>query len=145
MEHGLPTEGGERVCAWIEKFVVVPKGVGAGGPFKLRDWQRAIIFSAFDPSPRPRLGLVSIPRGNGKTALAAALGLYALHGDGVFGARVYVVARDERQARHVFDAAQSMTKLSPLLAKRSYLHADKITVPGSDSMMQVLPVEGEVP
>lgn len=142
MEHGLPTEGSERVCAWIEKFVVVPKGVGAGQPFKLRDWQRAIIKSAFD-TPRPRLGLVSIPRGNGKTALAAALGLYALHGDGVFGARVYVVARDERQARHVFDAAQSMTKLSPLLAKRSYLHVDKITVPGSDSMMQVLPAEAK--
>lgn len=140
MEHGLPSEGGERVCAWIEKFVVVPKGVGAGAPFQLRAWQRELIFSAFD-GHRPRLGLWSVPRGNGKTALAAALGLYALHGDGVFGARVYVVARDERQARHVFDAAQSMTKLSPLLAKRSYLHTDKITVPGSDSLMQVLPAE----
>lgn len=140
MEHGLPSEGGERVAAWIEKFVRVPKGVGAGEPFKLRPWQRELICSAFD-GPRPRLGLWSIPRGNGKTGLSAALALYALHGDGVFGARVYAVARDERQARHVFDAAQSMTKLSPLLAKRSYLHVDKITVPGSDSMMQVLPAE----
>jgi len=140
VERELPTEGGERVCAWIENFVRVPKGIGAGGPFVLRDWQREIICRAFD-EPRPQLGLVSIPRGNGKTALAAALALYALHGDGEYGARVYVVAKDERQARHVFDAAQSMTKLNPLLAKRSYLYTDRIGVPGSDSFMQVLPAE----
>lgn len=140
VEHDLPTEGGERVCAWIEKFVRVPKGVGAGGPFVLRDWQREIVHSLFD-DPRPQLGLLSIPRGNGKTALAAALGLYGLHGDGEYGARVYVVAGDERQARHVFNAAQSMTKLNPLLDKRSYLYTDRIGVPGSDSFMQVLPAE----
>ena len=140
VEHDLPASGGERVIAWIEKFVRVPKGVGAGGPMILREWQRDIVRRLFDDE-RPQLGLISIPRGNGKTALAAALALYGLHGDGVYGARVYVVARDERQARHVFNAAVSMTKLNPLLAKRSYLYTDRIGVPGSDSFMQVLPAE----
>ena len=41
--------------------------------------------------PRPRQGLISMPRGNGKTSLAAVLGAYGLYADGVEGAEVVVV------------------------------------------------------
>jgi phage terminase large subunit-like protein len=43
-----------------------------------------------------------MPRGNGKSTLAAALGLYGLFADQVEGAQVLCVASDERQARIVF-------------------------------------------
>jgi phage terminase large subunit-like protein len=51
-----------------------------------------------------------MPRGNGKSALAAALGLYGLLGDGVEGASVVVVAADERQARIVFNGQELATR-----------------------------------
>ncbi|WP_019874172.1 terminase TerL endonuclease subunit [Sporichthya polymorpha] len=140
VEHDLPTGGGDRVSAWIEQFVVVPKGAGAGKPMSLRPWQRDLISSAFD-EPRPRLGLWSLPRGQGKSSLAAALGLYATHGDGVMGAQVCVVARDERQASLIFRTAVRMTELNPLLAKRSYVYTDRIYVPGSGSTLQMYPAD----
>ena len=52
---------------------------------EVRPWQAELIGGVFD-EPRPRLGLWSLPRGNGKSTLAAALGLYGLHGDDVEGA-----------------------------------------------------------
>lgn len=88
-----------------------------------------------------RLGLWSIPRGNGKSTLAAALGLYALHGDGVMGASVCVVAKDERQASLIFNTARRMTELNPLLAKRSYVYTDRVYVPGTGSTLQMFPAE----
>jgi hypothetical protein len=78
----LPASGGDRV---IQSFLLVPKGTGAKKPFVLRPWQRRIVRGLFD-DPRPRAGLVSIPRGNGKSTLAATLGLYELLADGVEGA-----------------------------------------------------------
>lgn len=142
VERDLPTKGSERVCAWIERFVIVTSGEGARQPMKLQPWQRDLIASAFE-YPRPRLGLWSIPRGNGKSTLAAALALYALHGDGVEGASVVVVAKDERQARIIFSTAVRMTQLNPLLEKRSYVYTDRIAVPGTGSTLQVLPAEAD--
>jgi len=140
VERDLPAEGGERVCAWIEQFCITPKGQGAGQPMVLQPWQRDLIKSAFD-TPRPRLGLWSIPRGNGKSSLSAAIALYALHGDGVMGASVVVVAKNEQQARIIFNAAKRMTELNPLLAKRSYIYTERIDVPGSGSSLQVYAAE----
>jgi phage terminase large subunit-like protein len=142
VERDLPAEGGERVTAWIERFVRVTSGEGARQPMVPEAWQRDLIKSAFD-EPRPRLGLWSFPRGNGKSSLAAALALYGLHGDGVEGASVCVVAKDERQARIIFNTAVRMTQLNPLLEKRSYLYTDRIVVPGSGSTLQVLPAEAD--
>ena len=63
---------------------------------QLRPWQREIVHELFD-DPRPRHGLVAIPRGNGKSTLAAALALYGLLADGVEGAQVLCVASDQRK------------------------------------------------
>jgi phage terminase large subunit-like protein len=113
----LPPSGGARVVAFCETFLHVPKGIGARQPLRLRPWQVEIVCGLFD-APRPRQGLVSIPRGNGKSTLAAALGLYGLFADGVEGAQVLCVASDERQARIVFNAARRMIELEPLLDER---------------------------
>jgi hypothetical protein len=97
--------------AFIEKFVVVPKGDGARRHMKVPPWQQELISGVFDP-PRPRLGLWSLPRSSGKSSLAVALGLYGLHGDDVEGAHEVVVAADERQAGIVFRIAARMTELT---------------------------------
>ena len=102
----LPRQGGARATRFIERYVTVPKGTGNRRRMRLRPWQKAIVHGLLD-EPRPRQGLVSIPRGNGKSTLAAAIGLYGLLGDGVEGAQVYCVASDERQARIVFNTARA--------------------------------------
>jgi phage terminase large subunit-like protein len=59
--------------------------------------------------------VVAIPRGNGKSTLAAALGLWALV-DGLEGSEVPIVAGvSERQARIAFNTARRMVELDPEL------------------------------
>jgi phage terminase large subunit-like protein len=137
---GLPEAGGARVVAFIEGYLRTPKGTGARQPLRLRDWQRDLVAGLFD-DPRPRQGLVSIPRGNGKSTLAAALGLYGLFADGVEGAQVLCVASDERQARIVFNAARRMVELNPELDERCQIFQNRIYVPHTDSSLYPLPAE----
>jgi phage terminase large subunit-like protein len=137
---GLPVSGGDRIVAFVEGFLRIPKGTGARQPVRLREWQRELVHGLFD-DPRPRQGLVAIPRGNGKSTLAAALGLYGLFADGVEGAQVLCVASDERQARIVFNAARRMVELNPLLAERCQIFQNRIYVPDTDSSLFPLPAE----
>jgi phage terminase large subunit-like protein len=137
---GLPTGGSERVIRFVETYLMVPKGKGALAPVRLRPWQREIIAGLFD-DPRPRQGLLSLPRGNGKTALAAFLAAYALFADDVEGAQVLCVASDERQAGHVFHAVRRMVELEPRLTEQVQVFRDRIRVPRTDSELRPLPAE----
>jgi len=134
----LPKAGGARVVAFLERFIVVTKGAGARKPLRVRPWQRELIRGVFD-KPRPRSALWSMPRGQGKSTLAAGLGLYGLFADGVEGASVVVVAADERQARIVFGTAVRMVELSEPLAERTQVFHDRLYVPRTGSTFQVLP------
>jgi hypothetical protein len=91
--------------------------------------------------PRPRQGLISMPRGNGKTSLAAVLGAYGLYADGVEGAEVVVVASDARQAGITLPQVARMVELNPLLADRTQVFANRLYVPHSDFTLVVLPAE----
>lgn len=132
-----------RIAKFSELFLSVPKGTGAGGPFKLRGWQKNEIVKVMYPPTgrRPRQGLVSMPRGNGKTGLAAVLGLYGLLADEIEGAQVLVVASDERQARLVFNAARRMVETSEVLSEHVQIFRDRLYVPATDSVLMPLPAE----
>jgi phage terminase large subunit-like protein len=136
----LPKRGGARCIAFCERYIVVPKGTGARKRLKLRPWQRDIVRGVLD-EPRPRQGLVSIPAGNGKSTLAAAVGLYGLLADGVEGAQVLVVASDERQARIIFNTARRMVELDRDLAARVHIYADRLHEPRTDSVFMALPAD----
>ena len=136
----LPKRGGARCIAFIERYVTVPKGTGAKRRMRLRPWQRAIVRGVLD-EPRPRQALVSIPAGNGKSTLAAAIGLYGLLADGVEGAQVLVVASDERQARIIFNTARRMVELDADLAARVQVYADHLHEPRTDSTFMALPAD----
>ncbi|HIW29782.1 MAG TPA: terminase large subunit [Candidatus Luteococcus avicola] len=135
---GWPTDRAERRVRFIETFVKVTKGVGAGEPFRLRDWQQDIIRGAFASGRRS--ALVSLPRANGKSALAAALAVAELF-CGPSSAEVLVVASDQRQASIVFNLARRMIELNPELAERCQVYKDKLTVPHNDASMQALPAD----
>src|SRR4051794_4529424 len=83
----LPPSGGARVAAFAWEFLRVPRGHGALDRLHLRPWQTDLVETVFGEN-RPRQALWSLPRGNGKTALAAVLALYACIADGVEGAQV---------------------------------------------------------
>jgi len=126
--------------AFIERYVKVPRGTGARKALKLRFWQCELIRSVFD-APRPRQALWSLPRANGKSTLAAALGLYGLFADREEGASVLVVASDERQASLIFNTARRMIELNPKLADACQIYQDRLYIPATDSTLRPLPAE----
>lgn len=130
----------ERFAAFCEQFVVTPKGAGARGPMVLREWQRELVGSVLDATPRPRTAGWMLPRGQGKSTLLAALGLYDLL-LGEEGASVVVVAVDERQAGIVFKAAARMVELNEDLATRIQVFKDRLYVPERGASFVCLPAE----
>lgn len=135
---GWPKDRAKRRLKFIRNYVLTPKGKGALKPFRVRDWQKEIIEGAF--SAGVRSALVSLPRANGKTSLAAALAVAELFvGDA--SAEVVVVASDERQARICLNLAKRMIELNPVLSERTHIYADKIFVPETGSTMIALPAD----
>lgn len=135
---GWPLDRAARRIRFVDTFVVVPKGKGALKPLKLRGWQREIIDGAFADGVRS--ALVSLPRANGKTALAAALAVAELFA-GPPSAEVLVVASDQRQAGIALNMARRMIELNPELAGRAHIYKDKIVVPQNDATMIALPAD----
>jgi phage terminase large subunit-like protein len=135
---GLPEDRAGRRLAFIADYLRIPKGVGAKQPVHLRDFQVEIVRTVF--APGIRTGLVSVPRANGKTALAAMLSVAELFvGDA--SAEVLVVASDQRQANITLRLAKRMIGLNPKLADRAQVYADRIVVPHNDSVLLPLPAE----
>jgi phage terminase large subunit-like protein len=130
--------GARRFSAFCRTYVVVPKGTGARRSLRLRPWQVELVGSVLDPDPPPSLAGWMLPRGQGKSALVAALGLYDLM-LGAEGASVVVVATDERQAGIVFGAAARMVELHAELAARVQVYQDRLVVPARGASFQVLP------
>lgn len=134
------TIGAQRFSAFCAKFVKVPKGTGALTPLKLRDWQRDLVGSVLDADVQPRTAGWMMPRGQGKSTLVAAMGLYELF-EGGEGATVCVVAVDERQAGIVFGIARRMVELDPELSARCQVFKERLVIPGRDSQFHCLPAE----
>ena len=86
----------------------------------LSDWQMFAICCIFGwkrgEFRRFRLAFLLIARKNGKSALAAAIGLYMFVADGEFGSEVYSGATTEKQAWEVFRPARLMVQRTPALS-----------------------------
>ena len=107
---------------------------------KLRPWQVDLVASVFDAEVRPRTAGWMMPRGQGKSTLVAALGLYdLLLGDE--GASVVVAATDERQAGIVFKTASRMVELNEELSSRIQVFKDRLSVPDRGASFVCLPAE----
>src|SRR3954465_15463870 len=95
------------------------KGPEAGQPLRLMAWQKLVFANLFGfvergtPTRRFRQAVVFVPRGNGKTTLAAPIALYLTFVEGEGGAEGYAAAVTRDQARILFDAAQNMARRSP--------------------------------
>lgn len=137
----LPPGGGRRVFEFCRKYLSPTEGTGAGRPLVLRPWQRNLVNGVYD-EPRPRSGLWSLPRGNGKSSLAAALAVFSLFGDGEYSPQVLLIATSLDQAgRIVFRTARDMIFNSRPLADRAIEYADRIVVPSTNGILVILPSE----
>lgn len=131
-------KGSRRFRKFVNEFIVTPKGTGARQTMRLRDWQMELVGSVLDADPRPRTAGWMLPRGQGKSTLVAALGLYDLM-LGEEGASIIVAAVDERQAGIVFKAASRMVELHEDLVSRVEIHKHKLVVPERGAEFQVMP------
>lgn len=110
-----PTRG-ERVCAFIERFCLVPEGKMVGRPMVLEPFQRRFILEVYDNPAVTRVGILSIARKNGKSALIAAIMLAHLVGpEARQNSQIVSGARSRKQAAVVFNLAAKMVQLSDKL------------------------------
>lgn len=58
---------GEKVCAFIETYCVIPQGDHVGKPMVLEPFQRKFITEVYDNPVGTRRAYLSIARKNGKT------------------------------------------------------------------------------
>lgn len=116
-------ESGRFVCDFVERLPTTD----TGKPFRLYDWQRDTLMDFYSTMDldgesgrllrRYQYLYLEIPKKNGKSELAAALGLYHLFGDGELNAEVYLCAADKDNASIVFRAAVFMLETAPWTAK----------------------------
>lgn len=113
----------ERICKFVELMPHV-KGRWAAGsaqPLHLEPWQCFMLCSMFGwvnaaGQRRFRKARIYLARKNGKSSIAAPVGLFMFAADGEPGAEVYSGATTEKQAWEVFGPAKQMTvKLPPLV------------------------------
>jgi phage terminase large subunit-like protein len=94
------------------------KGEWAGQPLILEPSQWFVVLSVFgwklpNGLRRFRVAYVSMARKNGKTAIAAAIGLWCLVADGEPSGEVYSVATKEDQAKISWNDAANYVRRSP--------------------------------
>ncbi len=109
---------GERVCRFIEEYLVVPEGELVGQPIKLLPFQEAFILSTYDNPAGTARAYLSIARKNSKTATIACLLLAHIVGPEAYqNSRIMSGARSRKQAAEVYNYASKMCMMSPKLSK----------------------------
>lgn len=106
---------------FFPRFLCHAKNEFAGQPFELLQWQRddliAPLFGWMRPNGWRRFtkSYVEIPKKNGKSTLAAGVGLYLACADGEVGNKVFCAATDKKQAKIVYGECSDMVEVSPIL------------------------------
>ena len=117
------TEHAQHAINWIQLLHMTQGRKFMGRPFELAPWQKFIIACLFgwlrkdkDTAVRRfKYCYVEIARKNGKSELAAAIGLYMLLADGELGAEVACAASRLEQAKIVSKRACLMAAITPEL------------------------------
>ena len=124
------------------------KGEWAGRPLTLEPWQQFVVASLLgwrrtDGTRRYRTAYLEVARKNGKTTLAAGLGLYLMLADGEPGAEVYSVATKRDQARLSHGEATRMAKSSPAIRRMVNVYRDNIHIVDTASKFEPLGADAD--
>lgn len=140
------------MCSFLE-LLAFGSGDWKGKPFRLQDWQRQPVREFYgnieaDPESGRQLRTaqylyLEIPKKNGKTEIAAGLGLYHLLGDGEKNPQVYICAADKDNATICYNAMCGMLDERPWLDRKVKRIPSKrrIELPDSSGFIQVLSAE----
>lgn len=129
---------------FIENYCRHSKGKMGGKPFILELWQKALVAAAFgivhkiDGTRKFQEVMLVVGRKNGKSTLAAAIGLYLQVADGEPGAEIYAVATKKDQAKIIWLEAKRMVRKSPSLRKRMKTLVSEINAEFNDSFFRPL-------
>ena len=130
----------EAVCRVTKDSVASP----AGRLLELRPWQRELLKHILarreDGRFTHRTAVVGMSRKNGKSALAASMGLAGLTLGGN-GSEIYSCAADRDQARIVFGTAKRMIEMDSELSSMFTLYRDAIEFKDKGSVYRVLSAE----
>lgn len=113
-------EQAQAVRSFFAKRLSHGKDPWFGKPFELLDYQYQDIIGPLygwrtaDNFRRYRSAYIHIPKKNGKTQLAAGIGVIELHY--CKGSRVYIVATSEGQAMECYDEAAGMVERSKAMS-----------------------------
>ncbi len=109
---------------FIENYCRHSKGRFGGQRFRLELWQKALVAATFGIVHKItglrkfQQVMLVVGRKNGKSTLAAAVGLYLQIADGELGAEIYACATKKDQAKIIWLEAKKMVKKSPTLLRR---------------------------
>jgi phage terminase large subunit-like protein len=141
--RGWFDEDAARHAIEFFRFLKHSKGEWGGQPFRLEPWQQFIIGSVFgwmreDGTRRFRQVYCEVGKKNGKSTLAAGVGLYLFVADNEPGAEIYTAATVRNQAKIIFDEATRMVRKSPALRKRVLVLRNSMSIENTDSSYKPL-------
>lgn len=129
---------------FVENYCRHSKGKLGGKRFELQLWQKALVAATFGIVHKitglrkyTQVMLV-VGRKNGKSTLAAAIGLYMQVADGELGAEVYACATKKDQAKIIWLEAKKMVKKSPSLLRRIKCKVAELEADFNDSYFRPL-------
>ncbi len=112
-----------HVIEFFENYLRHSKGKLGGQLIVLELWEKALLAAIFgfvdiEGNRQYRKALLIVAKKNGKSTLAAGIGLYMLLADGEAGPEVYAAATKRDQAKIIWQEAKRMVRKSPALLKR---------------------------
>lgn len=126
-------------------FLVFYEGEFVDKPFVLQPWQQFIVGSIFGwkngDFRRFRTAYLEIAKGNGKSPMAAGVGLYGLVADNEKGAEIYAAATMREQAGILFRDAKAYVESSPSLQKKLHVGVANIDYKANNSFFR--PISSE--
>jgi phage terminase large subunit-like protein len=143
--------GAERGLVWDQEaadhalsffgFLRLSEGAFAGQEFELLGFEAFIVGSLFgwksaDGFRRFRIAYIEIGKGNGKTPLAAGIGLYGLVADDEASAEIYTAGVTRDQANYILRDARKFVEASPGLSSRVEVTNHNLAVLATDSYMR---------
>ena len=143
-EPDLKRSRGDDISDFAEALCKITKDSiagHAGEDLVFRPWQRELTKQLFavkaDGTFRHRVGLIGLPRKNGKSAWLSAVALESLV-LGAQGGEIYSCAAEKEQAKIVFNTAKEMVRLHPELSEMLTVYKDTIHNPKTGSVYRAL-------
>ena len=133
-----------QLIRFFPTYLSHPRGPLIGQPFTLEQWQERFLREFFRLDKHGeriyRSGVLGVPRGNGKTPLAAALGLYELL-TRTDSPEIYCAAASKEQAGIALGFARDFVEQGPLT---DWIQVSKNKLTGGRGIMQVISSEGRM-